>query len=247
MKIPSVLRYSVVVIQLFLMLLTADQAAAWNDRTHMAVVEAAGAANLSYLAVGADMAKERAPIERLNHYCNNQKGTVVTSKMILDQVPYFSTAEPESGHLYGAIIASLETYRAQKKNPSKYALYPLGYAMHYIGDLSMPLHNMEYGTFNKMHHGRNDNVVENDPKLVDEIRALMGKYQVKIEPQKFRESLISEVAAVAGRSITLSYQLQESKTSLMSKATAYDQLAQSAALLRAVLIALEMPVSESKN
>jgi hypothetical protein len=102
MGIPSISRYSVVVIQLFLMMLTAAQAAAWNDRTHMAVVEAAGAAKHSYLAVGAEMAKERASIERLNHYCNNPKGTLVTSKMILGQVPYFSIAEPESGHLYGA-------------------------------------------------------------------------------------------------------------------------------------------------
>ncbi|GAM10407.1 hypothetical protein OR1_02696 [Geobacter sp. OR-1] len=247
MNISYFTRYSVVIIQLILLVVTAGQASAWNDRTHMAVVEAAGAEKLSYLAVGADMAKERAPVERLNHYCNNPKGTVVTANMILGQVPYFSTAEPESGHLYGAIIASLETYREQKKNPSKYALYPLGYAMHYLGDLSMPLHNMEYGSFNKLHHGRNDNVVENDPKLVQEIRSLMGKYPVKIDPQKFRDSLVAEVAAIAGRSIALSYQLQESKTSLMSKATAYEQLAQSASLLRAVLIALEVPVSDSNN
>ncbi len=216
---------------------------AWYDRTHMAVVEAAGAPGLSYLAVGADMAKEKAANERFNHYSNNPHGTVITVKTVLDQAVLYNSTAPDSGHLYGAIIAALDTYRERKKDPTRYALYPLGYAMHYLGDLSMPFHNIDYNAFNKANHAGNDDVVNGEPRLVSEIHSRMGKYATKINPLKFRESLVTHVAQLANRSTLLGYQLQGNGTVVMNKDTAYEQLAQSAALLRAILVALDLPVS----
>jgi hypothetical protein len=115
--------------------------------------------------------------------------------------------------------------------------------MHYLGDLSMPFHNIDYNDFNRVNHARNDGVVDGEPRLVSEIHSRMGKYAVKIDPLKFRESLAAHVAQLANRSTALGYQLQGNGTASMSKDTAYEQLAQSAALLRAILVALDLPVS----
>lgn len=230
-----------ILLSLFVLTASTEPAHAWNDRTHMAVAEAAGVSKLAYMTVGADMAKEKAPLERLNHYSNNTKDATITPKAVLDQVAFYNTAEPESGHLYGAIVGALEDFRKKKADPSKYALYSLGYAMHYIGDLSMPFHNMEYGSFNRANHSKNDAVVESEQQLVQEIRSRMEKLQVKIDPQNFKESLAAQVASIAGKSTALAYQFQTDQSSLMKKNTAYEQLAQSAALLRAVLIALDVP------
>lgn len=219
----------------------ATPASAWHDRTHMAIVEAAGAPGLAYLAVGADMAKEKAPNEGRNHFSNNPKGTTVTARMVLEQTAFYNTGQPAGGCLYGAVVAALDSYRERRKDSSKYARYPLGFAMHYIGDLSMPLHNTEFDAFNKANHSANDGVVDADPQLVREIRSRMGNYPVRINRDNFRESLAVEAARLATISIARGYELEKSGRTVMDKSVAYEQLARSAALLRAVMTALDMP------
>ena len=68
-----------------------------------------------------------------------------------------------NGHLYGAIIASIRDYQKAMKE-RKYAMHHLAYAGHYIGDLSMPFHNMDFNQFNKANHTYNDGIVENEVK-----------------------------------------------------------------------------------
>lgn len=225
-------------------LLWAVPAQAWNDRTHMAVVEAAGAPALAYMAVGADMAKEKFPDERYNHYSGNRRDAVITVRDVLDQSALYNTGQPAAGHLYGAVVAAVDRYRELRKDPSKYALYPLGYAMHYIGDLSMPYHNVGNPDGFQANHGRNDGVVEGERDLVREIRSRMGRHAVIIDRRQFRESLAARVAELATVTTSLGYRLADSRTPLMSRETAFDQLSRSAALLRGVLIALELPVAE---
>src|SRR6185369_8506220 len=68
---------------------------------------------------------------------------------------------------YGAIVAALGQYR-DRRSDGKYDRYALGFAAHYIGDLSMPLHNTEYNLFNRTNHSANDGTVEgNDDEPVD--------------------------------------------------------------------------------
>jgi len=75
-------------------------------------------------------------------------------------------------------------------------------------------------------------------------RYLQAGFRPKIDKRAFRESLAAQIALVAGKSVALGYQLEASNTPVMSKNTAFEQLAQSAALLRGVLISLDIPVSE---
>jgi hypothetical protein len=137
----------------FLLLLSFPSVSpAWYDETHLAIAKAAGYGKW-YNATGADIAKVKAGhIEKDNHYADNSPGTVVTPQMVLDQVARYNQIE-ETGHLYGAIVASLREYISEKR-AGKYAEYQMAYCVHYVGDLSMPLHNTLHDSFNKKNHGQ---------------------------------------------------------------------------------------------
>lgn len=230
-------------------------ALAWHDATHMAVVKAAGLDDYAYLAVGADMSKEKAGgYEDGNHYRNNGRSVLVTADLVLDQVRDYNCRCKDEGHLYGAIIAALNQYR-EKKSSGKYARYPLGFAAHYIGDLSMPLHNVAYNDFNKANHSANDGAVEGDEKegtdakvariaaRIQEQMKLVPPYQfpkAKDDVRNFNLALAKKIAEIANRSAALGYSMQDSAPprTKMTLDEAYGRLAESAALLKAAFAAL---------
>lgn len=231
-------------------------ALSWNDATHMAVMAAAGFPDYAYLAVGADMAKAKsAGHEDGNHYCNNNKGIEITPDTVLDQVRDYDCRCFGQGHLYGAILAALDRY-FEKKESGKYALYPLGYAAHYIGDLSNPLHNIVYDEFNMAHHAANDGAAEpagyrptNEKvaQIAEKIRRKMASippYRLT-SPRKdlksFHLELARKIAEIANGSIALGYAMRDAKPqrTVMTPDEAYWQLAQSAALLKAAFAAMQ--------
>ncbi|MGD0586924.1 MAG: hypothetical protein ABSA86_14320 [Oryzomonas sp.] len=241
---------------LAILLYICSPALAWNDATHMAVMKAAGLDDYAYLAVGADMSKAKSGgHEECNHYRNNAKGVKVTADMVLDQVRDYDSRCNDKGHLYGAIIAALTQYREYKNN-GRYARYPLGFAAHYIGDLSMPLHNTDYNDFNKAYHRANDGVVEGGEdeatdakvaRITAEIRKRMARrpaYQLpraNDDVMKFNRELAKKIAEIANKSIALGYAMQDAKPqkTIMSADDAFGQLAESAALLKAAFAALQ--------
>lgn len=223
---------------------------AWHDATHMAVVKAAGLDDYAYLAVGADMAKEKAgEIEGRNHYYNNPRGGKITPALVMAQVGSYNSADDASGHLYGAIVAAVNDF-VLKGAASKYARYPLGYAAHYIGDLSMPFHNMAYDDFNRAYHSDNDGVVErtgpkDEPvelkvnRLATEIRrrlALLPPLTLPGDLRGFYRELAKEIATLGSQASALGYAIEESvpPRTLMTEEEAYTQLARSARLLKAI-------------
>ena len=107
-----------------------NQSHAWYDETHLAIAKVAGYQKW-FNAAGADVAKiKMGDKEGHNHFVNNPRGTVVTPEMVLAQVDKYNQHDP-SGHLYGAIIASVRDYIEVKKK-GRYAEYHLAYAAHYI-------------------------------------------------------------------------------------------------------------------
>jgi hypothetical protein len=151
----------VYVVTLLGILCITDSAFGWHDRTHMAISKAAGYENW-YNSAGPDVTKTKAgTIEENNHYFNNNAQEVVTKEMVLDQMEQYNDPQDKEGHLYGAIIASVRKYIKCKANPGKYAEYHMAFCAHYIGDLSMPLHNAPNDKFNREHHNKNDGIVEN--------------------------------------------------------------------------------------
>jgi hypothetical protein len=210
-----------------LVLSTPNLSHAWHDETHLAVAKAAGYEKW-YNAAGPDIAKVKAgDKEGYNHYTNNPPNTVVTPEMVLAQVNHYNDPADENGHLYCAIIASLRDYKSAKTT-GKYGEYHLAYCAHYVGDLSMPLHNTLYDSFNRQHHTAMDGIVEDE--VLDHLE------RIKIYPVqvKSEEDLVREVARIANLSMKLGYQL-EAEDRMLSKDEAYVQLGHSASLLKAVL------------
>lgn len=229
------------------------EANAWHDATHMAVAKAAGLDDYAHLAVGADMAKEKSgETEGKNHYNNLPKGMTVTPEMVLAQFGDYNNPRDDAGHLYGAIVASLNDYLI-KRSGNKYSRYSLGYAAHYLGDLSMPFHNMTYNDFNKANHGANDGAVENTGPVDEPMGAKVARLAAEIQARMdtlpplrlatdingFYRDLAAQVASVANQAAALGYAMQEAKPprTRMTEAEAYAQLALSARLLKAVYAA----------
>ncbi len=205
---------------------------AWHDRTHVAVAKAAGY-EYWFNAAGADITKIKAgAIEEKNHYFNNYKNETVTDKMVLEQVPRYDSPSDEEGHLYGAIVAALRNYRSGK-SVGKFSEYHRAFAVHYIEDLSQPLHNVLYDNFNKTHHSYNDGVVDSDIlNNIGEIEKRM--YEIKLRPENFEEDLAKEIARIANISRQLAFKMKAENRD-MTKEEAYVQLGHSASLLKAVL------------
>ena len=148
--------------------------------------------------------------------------------MVQDQVIKYNQIDMD-GHLYGAIIASLRDYIRDKTN-GKYGEYHLAFCSHYIGDLSMPLHNTGlFDSFNQMHHKEMDGII-NDEVLdhLNEIRV----YPIAIDSE---EDLAKEIARIANLSMALGYRLEREKR-LLTREEAYTQISHSASLFKAVLV-----------
>jgi len=199
----------------------------WHDETHIAIAKTTGYKKW-YNATGADMAKLKAgAVEKRNHYVNNSRGTTVTQEMVFKQANKYNKTNDLMGHLYGAIIASVRDY-FKARDGGKYGEYHLAFCAHYVGDLSQPLHNTLYNSYNRKNHKTIDGII-NDEVLdnVDRIKI----YPIKIESEG---DLANEIARIANLSIKKGYQIQDEKR-LLSKDEAYDQISHSASLFKAIL------------
>ena len=221
------LRVSILALMLLITLASFEPAKAWHDETHIAIAKVTGYKKW-FNATGADMAKLKAgKIERHNHYVYNSPDTMVTPEMVLNQVEKYNQNDVK-GHLYGAIIASLRDYIRDKRK-GKYGEYHLGFCAHYVGDLSQPLHNTAYDSFNWKYHQKIDGIV-NDEVLenLDKIKV----YPITIDSE---EALAKEIARIANLAKELGYKIG-AEDRLLTKEEAYTQISQSASLFGAILV-----------
>jgi hypothetical protein len=213
-----------------LFVLCFSPAMAWHDRTHIAVGVAAQF-DQAYNLAAPDVAKLKADtVEEYNHWANNAETTVITKALIKGQIQKYNmgTERERTGHLYGAIVAAIRAYQ-DESGAGRFATYHLVYAGHYIGDLSMPLHNIDNSLLGKLpNHYDNDHIIEN------EVATNMDK--VKLFPMtiKNEEDLIQNIALIATKSKDLGYNLLK-KQKNMTQEEAYQQISQSASLFKAVL------------
>ena len=112
----------------------------------------------------------------------------------------------------------------------RYAGYHMAFCAHYIGDLSMPLHNVSYDAFNEEHHSVNDGIVEvgalNNIGLIQK-----NSYRIVIHNE---HDLAREIARIANIARHLAMKMKRENRD-MTQDEAYLQLAHSASLLRGVL------------
>jgi len=209
---------------------------AWYDKTHLAVAKAAGYQNW-YNAAAADISKLKAgAVEDKNHFYNNDRNADVTTKTVMGQVDRYNHPQDEEGHLYGAIVAALREFQTAR-SAGQYAEYHMAFAVHYLGDLSQPLHNTSHDRFNKGHHAVNDGIVDNE--VMDHVGEIEKKmYEIRLRPDHFDEDLAKEIARIANLSRGLGLKLRTENRD-MTKEEAYVQLGHSASLIKAVLKDLE--------
>jgi hypothetical protein len=208
---------------------TANLAFAWHDKTHIAIANSAGYENWFNVA-GADITKTKAgDIEAKNHWFNNNAGVEITGKMVLEHATRYNDPKDDEGHLYGAIIASLRDYMKDKQ-AGKYAEYNMALCAHYIGDLSMPMHNAHYKGILATNHTVNDSTIESS--VMNSIGFIQrGMSVIKITSE---EDLAKEIARIANGSRQLALKL-EAENRDMTKEEGYAQAIQSASLLKATL------------
>jgi len=221
---------------LLILNITSGTSWAWYDKTHLAIAKAAGYQNW-YNAAAADVTKVKAgAIEDKNHFFNNDRNAEVTAKVVMGQVDRYNHAQDEEGHLYGAIVAALREFQSAR-SAGQYAEYHMAFAVHYIGDLSQPLHNISHDRFNKSHHAANDGLV--DGEVMDHLSEIQKKmYEIHLRPDHFEEDLVKEIARIANLSHLLGLKLRAENRD-MTRGEAYVQLGHSASLVKAVLEGLE--------
>jgi hypothetical protein len=214
---------------------------AWHAETHIAVAQAAGYRKC-YDAAAPDIAKAKLrsaavkdagvkDIEEGNHYFDNADAREVNPAMVLEQAGKYNTPGDGEGHLYGAIVASLEEYQKAEGYKEEY----MAFAAHYIGDLSQPFHNM---LADKPVHIANDGIVESG--VLGNVRKITDHmYVIDLPRGDFEKSLAREIARIANISRTLAAKVKLRKDRVMTKQEAYVQLGHSASLLRAVLNVLD--------
>ena len=217
------------VLALLLTSFLSSSANAWHDKTHIAVGKAAGFDLADYLAAP-DIAKLKANnVEAYNHFVNNEEKGLITPELVKSQIGKYNLGivDEQKGHLYGAIVAAIRTYK-DEAGAGKYGVYNLVYVGHYIGDLSMPLHNIAYDKFNAEHHGSNDGIVEDEVlSHLDQIKT----YPITI---KTEDDLIQNIVKIATKAKDLGYTMEKENRD-MKKEEAYGQLSDSASLFKAVL------------
>jgi hypothetical protein len=211
------------------------QSLAWHDKTHLAVAKVAGY-EAWYNAAGADIAKIKAgDSERFNHWYNNNSKEEITAQIVLDQVAKYNRAYgwfDVEGHLLGAIIGALREYE-EYSALGKYSQYHLAYCAHYIGDLSMPFHNIPFDIFNQNRHSINDGIVEKT--IFDQPQKIIPHmYKIALRDDYFEADLAREIARIANLTRHLGYKLAKEDRSLTPE-EACVQLGHSASLLKAVL------------
>ena len=216
---------------MFYLMLSSVQAYAWHDKTHLSIAEAAGF-ELWYSAAAPDVAKSKSefrPIEEKNHYFNNNAQKEVDEAMVLEQAARYNKTGDAEGHLYGAIIGAVRAYKEESAS-GKYAEYPLVFCAHYIGDLSMPLHNTEYDDFNKKRHTVNDGIIESSVRNnIGYIQRNMSEITIENE-----SDLAREIAKVANTARRLGIKIRKENRNMTGE-EAYIQVSQSSSLLKAVL------------
>jgi hypothetical protein len=208
----------------------------WHDKTHMAISQAAGYENW-YNSAAPDVTKTKAADkEAANHWFNNCPDVEITAQMVLDQAQRYNDPNDNEGHLYGAIIAALREYNKAKKS-GNYAEYHMAFCAHYIGDLSMPLHNVPdnpYGGFNDTdYHQRNENVIEDSVQSnIKRLQDNMYNIAIKDETDLARE--IARIANIS-RQLAKKLKMRAAKKMDITPKEAYEQVGHSASLLKAVL------------
>ena len=146
--------------------------------------------------------------------------------MVLSQAEKYKKID-RHGHLYGAIIAAVRDY-LKKRETGKYAEHHMAFCAHDVGDLSQPLHNIEYTLFNLRCHKDIDGII--DKGILNNLEQIKI-YSIQIASE---EDFAKEIARISNQAMILGYKLEDEKR-LLTKEEAYQRISHSTSLFKAIL------------
>lgn len=218
-------------------------AQAWTDQTHMAMGLASGFVCF-HNCVAADVSHTVAAVNALTqtdeqaHFFDAPADYVLTAADAYAQLRDIgkSRAECPDGYLLGAI---LHTTRLCKERTASGAYDDEYYAvlLHYVADLSEPLHMSVFDEFNRSHHFACDNILsDKDAEYpVFAAVALAGELDVDDVPCfESEEDLVEAVIALARQSQELA-QLLRAEQRDITREEALLQVSRAAVLGKAIL------------
>ena len=201
------------------------QSICWHDATHIAIMQASNTSYSPCLAIAPDVLTRKLPSEAQNHY-TAVHGTEVNAQNVFEQIKYYDMANDSTGHLYGAIVAAYRQVVISMLSGNR-PDYDYSFVAHYVGDLSQPLHNSPYDSFNKKNHNRIDGIADDVRNLSILISAKMESLHIGSD-----DELVSTIVNLANDARDADKKLR--RTCDMSLDTALTLMGKSSSMLRAI-------------
>ncbi len=211
---------------LSLYLLPTTSALAWTDQAHMAMGMAAGFRRFQNCA-GIDISNTVAAINGLPqtdeqaHFFNAPADYEITADDAYDQLQYIGKSREDcpDGYLLGAI---LHTVRLCKEKTESGAFDDEYYAvlLHYITDLSQPLHMTVYDDFNRSCHFACDDILSDAKAKYPVFASVKLAKKLKVNDKlrfETEEELLEAVIELAGQSQELANNMRREQRNITRK------------------------------
>lgn len=225
------------------MLLPVPRALAWTDQAHMAVGAAAGFTNF-HNCVGPDVSHIVAKINGLEqtdfqgHFFNAPGDYEITAADVYAQLQKIgkSSEECPEGCILGGILHSVRQCREATER-GDFDEYYYAVLLHYIGDLSQPLHVSPYDDFNQSHHFACDNILTASTAQYPVLDAIQLASKLTVDEEfhvNSEEELVDAIVTLARQSQELANTIRR-EDRVITQEEALLQVSRAATLSRALL------------
>lgn len=228
---------------LILYILPVTPAMAWTDEAHMAVGLAAGYRNFQNCP-SPDLSHAVAEINGLTqtdaqaHFLNFPADREITADDVYAQLEDLGKSREDcpDGYLFGAI---LHTVRLAKEKTQSGAYDEEYYAvlLHYLADISQPLHVSPFDDFNQKNHLACDDILADKEAQYPVFTAMMVAGSLTVDDElrfETEEELVDAVVTLAKQAQELAGTIRK-EDRIITREEAVLQLSRSATLSKAVL------------
>lgn len=228
---------------LILCLMPVTSALAWTDQSHMAVGLAAGYREFHNCS-SADVSHAVASINGLTqtdnnaHFYNAPADYEITASDVYEQLQHLGqpTSEYPSGYLLGAILQAVRRCKAVTESGA-FDEYYYAVLLHYVADMTQPLHIAPYDDFNRANHLLFDKVLEDKEAQYPVFAAVMQAGRLTVDDTlrfSTEEELVEAIVSAATETQTLANAIRAQER-MITQEEAVTQLSLAATLGRAML------------
>lgn len=232
-----------IAIILFLGIMPSTHALAWTDQAHMAMGYAAGFSRFHNCAA-VDVSHTVAAINGLSqsdeqaHFFNAPADYVLTAEDAYTQLQFVGRSREEcpDGYLLGAILQATRLCRERTASGAYDDEY-YAVLLHYVADLSQPLHMSPYDDFNRSFHFSGDDILSDNGAEYPVFAAVALADELTVDDELSfagEEELLEAVILLASQSQELGRTMRAEQRNI-TREEALLQLSRSATLGRAIM------------